>query len=343
MLGNVSFGDYFMRTPSDASRNFIVSMPRYSTQNLLVIEDEFQVKNDIEKEIQNITKVALEDRGLYDTLTPSRSNLETAIKDITESNIADNFVRLSEINGDVKQLNNGDITSVTFEYKDKKGNATQYVLEGEYTKTKSGSIILKNPKFVGILSQDVYGVANINDDIKQALYNKKLQERIVNNEIKQKVNINHPIYKQYYNVFIQELTNAKTAFDKIFELTENGEYEPKLDPSQTYANYHQKGGKFYVKDSNGRKLLVGNVFTSNKFKLNGKNYLGELFAHKDNSNNNNASFDFFYGGTTAKVMLQLVNFNLQNNNKLLLKKLLKIIFKILFQVILKNYLVIVIL
>lgn len=311
LLGNVSFGDYFMRTPSDASRNFIVSMPRYSTENLLVIEDEFQVKNDIEKEIQNIAKVALEDRGLYDTLTPSKSNLETAIKDIAKSDIKDKFVRLSEINGDVKQLNDGDITSVTFEYKDKKDNATQYVLEGEYTKTKNGSIILKNPKFIGILSQDVYGVANINDDIKQALYNKKLQERIVNNEIKQKVNVNHPIYKQYYNVFIQELTNAKTAFDKIFELTESGEYEPKLDPSQTYANYHQKGGKFYVKDSNGRKLLVGNVFISNKFKLNGKNYLGELFAHKDNSNNDNASFDFFYGGATAKVIQDATTGKLQ--------------------------------
>ena len=315
LLGNVSFGDYFMRTPSDASRNFIVSMPRYSTENLLIIEDEFQVKNDIEKEIQNITKVDLEDRGLYDTLTPSRSNLETAIKDITETNIADKFVRLSEINGDVKQLNDGDITSVTFEYKDKKGNATQYVLEGEYTKTKSGSIILKNPKFVGILSQDVYGVANINDDIKQALYDKKLQKRIINNEIKQKVNVNHPIYKQYYNVFIQELTNAKTAFDKIFELTESGEYEPKLDPSQTYANYHQKGGKFYIKDNNGRKLLVGNVFTSNKFKLNGKNYLGELFTHKDNSNNDNASFDFFYGGATAKVIQDATTGKLQLTEK----------------------------
>lgn len=120
------------------------------------------------------------------------------------------------------------------------------------------------------------------------------------------INREHPLFKQYYNIAIQELTNMAQAVNVMFKTNTNGNpiltdgnfefsdvYNSK--PNHFYNQYHKdgKGNVFTTKD--GHKVLAGRVF---KFKR---------LVSKTTPNSNNAfnellgygkPIDILYGGST---------------------------------------------
>lgn len=150
------------------------------------------------------------------------------------------------------------------------------------------------------------------------------------------VNINHPIFKQFRQVFIQELQDMATAINVLFE-HEGGKVRLDTDEKsptygmpifkpgyandeetarKLYNNYHTKKGKILKKLSTGQYGLLGDVFTSDRFKVtitneNGKleavNFADEILKH----------FNLLYGGanntylhtttTSNGVTVQLTN------------------------------------
>ena len=298
--------DYFLRTPSDASRNFVVTLPRYSTKSLFRLKNPIEANKKIDAKINEIAEIPADEIGLYETLTPVIANKQRAVNDLTKTNLRSRTIKASNINVEVeKQLGRkpqkGDTINVTYHYTNNDGVITKYVLEGVYGDKNGNNIVLEKPTLKGVLSHDMYGVKEIGDDILSSIHEQLRKTMVNSGELEMIIDKTSPVYQQYKAVFMQELTNAKTAFDKIFEEDGEGGYKAKLNPNQTFANYHQKGGKFYV-ESDGRRYLVGNVFRSAKFQLNGRNYLGELFAHADNSGSAvEPVFDFFYGGATKAI------------------------------------------
>ena len=298
--------DYFLRTPSDASRNFVVTLPRYSTKSLFRLKNPTEANKKIDAKINKIAEIPADEEGIYDTLTPVIADKKRALDDLTKGNLRSRTIKASNINTEVEETlgrkpQKGDTITVTYHYTNNDGVTTKYVLEGKYGDKNSNGIVLEKPTLKGVLSHDLYGAKEIADDLLSAIHEQLRQTMVNSGELEMIIDKSSPVYQQYKAVFMQELTNAKTAFDKIFEEDGEGGYKAKLNPNQTFTNYHQKGGKFYV-ESDGRRYLVGNVFRSGKFQLNGRNYLGELFAHADNSGNSVESvFDFFYGGATKAI------------------------------------------
>lgn len=298
--------DYFLRTPSDASRNFVVTLPRYSTKSLFRLKNPTEANKKIDAKINEIAEIPADEEGIYDTLTPVIADKKRALDDLTKGNLRSRTIKASNINTEVEETlgrkpQKGDIITVTYHYTNNDGVTTKYVLEGKYGDKNSNGIVLEKPTLKGVLSHDLYGVKEIGDDLLSSIHEQLRQTMVNSGELEMIIDKTSPVYQQYKAVFMQELTNAKTAFDKIFEEDGEGGYKAKLNPNQTFANYHQKGGKFYV-ESDGRRYLVGNVFRSAKFQLNGRNYLGELFAHADNSGSSvEPVFDFFYGGATKAI------------------------------------------
>lgn len=298
--------DYFLRTPSDASRNFVVTLPRYSTKSLFRLKNPTEANKKIDAKINEIAEIPADEIGLYETLTPVIANKQRAIDDLTKTNLRSRTIKVSNINTEVEETlgrkpQKGDTITVTYHYTNNDGVTTKYVLEGTYGDKNSNGIVLEKPTLKGVLSRDMYGAKEIGDDILSSIHEQLRQTMVNSGELEMIIDKSSPVYQQYKAVFMQELTNAKTAFDKIFEEDSEGGYKAKLNPNQTFANYHQKGGKFYV-ESDGRRYLIGNVFRSAKFQLNGRNYLGELFSHADNSGSSvEHVFDFFYGGATKAI------------------------------------------
>lgn len=129
------------------------------------------------------------------------------------------------------------------------------------------------------------------------------------------VNTNHPIFQQFRQVFIQELQDMATAINVLFE-HESGKVRLDTDEKsptygmpifkpgfandaetarKLYNNYHTKKGKILKKLSTGQYSLLGDVFTSDRFKVtilneNGKleavNFADEILKH----------FNLLYGG-----------------------------------------------
>lgn len=298
--------DYFLRTPSDASRNFIVTLPRYSTKSLFRLKDPIEANKKIDAKINEIAEIPFDEMGVYDTLTPVIADKRRAIDDLTKNNLRSRTIKVSNINAEVEETlgrkpQKGDTITITYSYTNNDGGTTKYVLEGKYGDKNNNGVVLEKPTLKGVLSHDKYGAKEIGDDLLSSIHEQLMQTMVNSGELEMIIDKSSPVYQQYKAVFMQELTNAKTAFDKIFKEDGEGGYKAKLKPNQTFANYHQKGGKFYVK-ANGRNYLVGNVFRSGKFQLNGRNYLGELFAHADNSGSSvDPVFDFFYGGATKAI------------------------------------------
>lgn len=130
------------------------------------------------------------------------------------------------------------------------------------------------------------------------------------------VNVEHPIFKQFKNIFVQELQDMATAVNVLFKndngkvvcdndldsktfslpIFKEGYSNDKETARRLYDNYHTKKGKILAKTDKGYKLL-GDVFKSDRFKItmtlsNGEQEVinfGERILQS-------GAFDVLYGG-----------------------------------------------
>lgn len=278
---NTDVADYFMRIPSDAPRNFSITAPRYSTSGL------FKIANQSE-----VTKAELELRSRYaqKVITDLSSAVNTKAFDIKYSNQVVNHlfaedesisIKLPPFVKGNKLYAEGNEVVIKFKYKNENAEEGQdvYLVRGIIENGR-----LNNGTLVGYNSNDNNSFSKeINNAIDKHI--KKTIDR--SGVIKYGVNKNHRIFKQFRNIFKQELLDAAVALNKFFVTDENGlvqrysENEASMldveegaikwqegvskdgrEVSGAYDNYHHKKGLIApdeVIDQNGNKGYITKI------------------------------------------------------------------------------------
>ena len=318
------FAQYFMRIPSDAPKNFIVRSARYAYDDskygkLLTIENASEVSNEVDKELNKLSKVennySKEQLSQF-TDVSSKKDYNRMISDLQSDRIRNRRVYPNNIleGYNVKE---GDIVSVGYSYKDEANNETRYIIRGKLKFDSYGRTYIDNA--TASIVGDINSI-NITSSIKSVILRKAYKKGNINGvEIKRKLNTNHPLYAQYRNVFVQELTDMANAINTWFQTDDEGKIilwtenevkpegvktgDPKfkegwgLDEEsarKAYAIYHVgKGHKHFIeKDSTGAWHFTGRLFTDDKFSITDPD--GTI--HNYGQDIIDEAIDFFYGG-----------------------------------------------
>ena len=318
---SIKFANYFMRIPSDAPKNFIMTAPKYSidesrvgaNDGLFIIENKVEADRKIYQQINGIATVGEEYAALEGNAV--KRSLNQLINNVTSKNINNiilqNKKAIFEENPKV-----GDKVNVTFDYTSKDGVSTQYVLEGTLA-NENGRLVLQAPEFKGFVGDTK------SSDVNTSLFNHFQKRLIKSGDIKRSINTNHPIYQQFRQVFVQELNDAATALDRFF-VTKNGMVElddnidsptygqpifregfdnSKATTRKLYAGYHVGKGKNILDiDDNGKAHLTGSVFTSDRFKITKTNNDSSVTERNYGQEILDEAVDFLYGGANGKYI-----------------------------------------
>lgn len=296
------YGMYFMRTPSDAPKNFNMVMARYRYHDirkgdLFTISNQAEINKAIGDRLNDksegemkytdqsmIGKVAFQpNAGLDSFITRERAAAIIFDGNNKAIKITSDFVR-QQLDSERVKPENGRVKVQLYVGKDKKD---QIIVSGKYNHN-SGT--LSDIKYEGVK----YG---FDEGFRDWYFDREFKAAIERGEAVRTVNHNHPIFQQYKRAYLQELADAAEALGKFFELnddgsvaldfTEDGKAIPRIkagidinDPNSNkgYETYHfkldsKKHRSQFWKDSSDdsepfdKVTLIGTVFHSNKFKL----------------------------------------------------------------------------
>lgn len=296
----LSLANYFMRIPSDAPKNFIVRAARYAYHDtnygdLFTIENNEEFENTIADELNNlpkIDKVPTESQFKQFIKVESRDDYNRMISDLRATRINRRKIMDYQILKDPNHkgsYKSGDNLTIGYVYTDELGNQDRYVLQGTAEFDSDNNIYITNAK--------PYHIGNeFTSDVRQNLVDKIRREanrtgKIGDVVINKQINVNHPLFQQYRNVFIQELTDMAHNINQWFVTDANGKIqewqegestdhkagEPKfkqgwgLDEEsarKAYAVYEVgKGHKHFVEYNDKTKGLTftGSLFRDDRF------------------------------------------------------------------------------
>ena len=332
---NIDMANYFMRIPSDAPKNFIITAPKYSANGLFIIENQKEADNKINESINRLTS------NEFDKYSKEYNQLEQiTLQQNADVNKKSNIVTLNkmrhhitaqhpgniiinkrnQLNESRNEIKEGAKVSITFKYESSNGVPEYYVMSGTFEK-HNGQEMIANPQFETFL--DIAHSSEVRDMLSKH-YTKVF---IDNGTIKRTINTNHVLFKQIKNMFIQELTDAATAINLLFEHNEGVvNVDPKTgmpiftkdynnseeSGKKLFAVYHvDKSGKVLKKKSDGTYETTGKVFTSDRFVI-AKKVKGEVVEINYGKQIIKEAFDFLYGGahtTNSKSLRFSVNTN----------------------------------
>lgn len=322
--GSFPFAQYFMRIPSDAPKNFIVRSARYELNdlrfgNFIIVENKSEIDAELDKEVNKIPRIennySKEQLKQFIDVNTKKSYTQM-ISDLQSNRIRNRRVYPNNIleGYNVKE---GDTVSAGYSFKEMGGEETRYIIKGKLKHDNYGRTYIDNA--TASIVGDINSI-NIPASIKANILRKANKEGNINGvEIKRKLNTNHPLYYQYRNVFVQELTDMANAINTWFQTDDEGKIilwtekegkpegvktgDPKfregwgLDEEsarKAYAIYHVgKGHKHFIeKDSKGAWHFTGRLFTDDKFSITDPD--GTI--HNYGQDIINETIDFFYGG-----------------------------------------------
>lgn len=296
----LSLANYFMRIPSDAPKNFIVRAARYAYHDanygdLFTIENNEEFENAITNELNNLPKtdkVPTESQLKQFIKVESRDDYNRMISDLRATRINRRKIMDYQILKDPTHkgsYKSGDNLAIGYIYTDELGNQDRYVLQGTVEFDSDNNMYIVNAK--------PYHIGNeFTSDVRQNLVDKIRREanrtgKVGDVVINKQININHPLFQQYRNVFIQELTDMVHNINQWFVTDTNGKIqewqegestdhkagEPKfkqgwgLDEEsarKAYAVYEVgKGHKHFVEYNDKTKGLTftGSLFRDDRF------------------------------------------------------------------------------
>lgn len=329
---DIKVANYFMRIPSDAPKNFIITAPKYSSNGLFNISNQNEVSIEVNRRINSLTRPEFNDQEealqyMVSVNDVSYNKIRYHITSKNPGNIVINK-RSQLVESDAKV---GDEVSITYQYKDKNGNTEYYVMKGTLER-ENGNDIISNPKFYSFL--DFGHISEINNMLSEH-FTKQLDKE---GFIKKEINTNHVLFKQIRNMFVQELTDAANAINLIFQ-NKDGIVDVNLDTNepifnvgfdnteesarQLYAVYHVgKKGTILEKTIDGKYKLTGRVFGSDRFQI-AREVNGKIEVRNYGQEIIDEAFDFLYGGAsnlTLKTTLGpkgvSVQLNDAQNNKI---------------------------
>lgn len=296
----LSLANYFMRIPSDAPKNFIVRAARYAYHDtnygdLFTIENNEEFENAITDELNNLPKtdkVPTESQLKQFIKVESRDDYNRMISDLRATRINRRKIMDYQILKDPNHkgsYKSGDNLTIGYVYTDELGNQDRYVLQGTAKFDSDNNIYITNAK--------PYHIGNeFTSDVRQNLVDKIRREanrtgKIGDVVINKQINVNHPLFQQYRNVFIQELTDMAHNINQWFVTDANGKIqqwqegestdhkagEPKFKQGwgfdeesarKAYAVYEVgKGHKHFVEYNDKTKGLTftGSLFKDDRF------------------------------------------------------------------------------
>ena len=297
---DIKLANYFMRIPSDAPKNFIIRAARYAYHDtnygdLFTIENNEEVENAITKALNDIPKTEKSPNAAQlkqFIKVESREDYNQMISDLRATRINKRKIRDYQILKDVNHKGSyqtGDNIAIGYTYTDELGNEDKYVLQGKIEFDSDNNMYITNAK--------PYHIGNtFTSDVRQNLIDKIRREanrtgKIGDVVINKQINTNHPLFQQYRNVFIQELTDMAHNINQWFVTDANGRIqewqegestdhkagEPKfkqgwgLDKEsarKAYAIYEVgKGHKHFVEYNDKTKGLTftGSLFKDDRF------------------------------------------------------------------------------
>jgi hypothetical protein len=284
VTNSIPLANYFMRTPSDAPKTFIVRAPRYhitksnpirTVTNAADVDN--YIKNYVTEHISSMSETAFNQanpRAKFIQLEDNRSDRAQITRDLTDNNITRSVYENEIIRND------GKTATIGYQFVDEEGNVNKYIITGSIRPVKGmNKFVIENGKAT-ILDNN-----EMRDNLRPMIYDKYRKQayrngRIGDVQVYYQVNREHPIYKQFRKIFNQELTNMAEAINMIFLTGDDGviqreaDGKPKFNPNNAfgldkesarrlYANYQTKKDKYL--DSNYG--LVGNMFHSDKFTI----------------------------------------------------------------------------
>lgn len=284
VTNSIPLANYFMRTPSDAPKTFVVRAPRYHiTKNNPIrtvtnaADVDNYIKNYVAEYIASMSESAFNQanpRAKFIQLEDNRSDRAQITRDLTDNNITRSVYENEIIRND------GKTATIGYQFADEEGNVNKYIITGSIRPVKGmNKFVIENGKAT-ILDNN-----EMRDNLRPMIYDKYRKQayrngRIGDVQVNYQVNREHPIYKQFRKIFNQELTNMAEAINMIFLTGDDGVIQreaygkPKFNPNNAfgldkesarrlYANYQTKKDKYL--DSNYG--LVGNMFHSDKFTI----------------------------------------------------------------------------
>lgn len=306
---DIDFANYFMRVPSDAPKNFIIRAARYRTKggkygNLFNVENSKEVNQAIETYLD--TEIPSETRADNEVKTSKFVNLTTnkeynqMVHDLTTKTIGRRKIMPFNILED-KNHKSGSEIAIGYKYTDDSGKVDKYELHGTLDIDSNGAYYITNAKPVLISSMNE---TKVSDRFSPTLYQSlvsKINRRanvtgmIGNTKVNRVINTNHPLYIQYRNMFVQELTDMAHSINQWFETDNTGkilrwqkEENPELaeqpkfkgdwgfdeeSARRAYAVYEVgKGHKHFVEMNPTTKALTftGRLFHDDRFELTDK-------------------------------------------------------------------------
>lgn len=237
----ITYASYFMRTPSDAPKNFVITAPKYAygfgKDALYIDSDKAGTDRKIDANIKDITnnhqygQSLIEDKALaYNPMASVPENvlnLSSAQvarlllgKSIDKVKIDNKTLRTNIISKAKK--NNGTARFIVSDA-EKEGKKTVLVVEA---KVKDGKITDITSK--GLISEgsldfpDTKLDGTIQEAAKAKLDEQLRRDMLNKGEITTKINTNHPIFKAYKRAFMGEVMEAANALDKFFETNSDG-------------------------------------------------------------------------------------------------------------------------
>lgn len=306
---DIDFANYFMRVPSDAPKNFIIRAARYKTKggkygNLFNVENSKEVSQAIETYLD--TEIPSETRADNEVKTSKFVNLITnkeynqMVHDLTTKTIGRRKIMPFNIL-EGKNHKSGSEIAVGYKYIDNSGKVDKYELHGTLDIDSNGAYYITDAKPVLISSMNE---TKVSDRFSPTLYQSlvsKINRRanvtgmIGNTKVNRVINTNHPLYIQYRNMFVQELTDMAHSINQWFETDNTGkilrwqkEENPELagqpkfkadwgfdeeSARRAYAVYEVgKGHKHFVEMNSTTKALTftGRLFHDDRFELTDK-------------------------------------------------------------------------
>ena len=327
VTNSIPLANYFMRTPSDAPKTFVVRAPRYhitksnpirTVTNAADVDN--YIKNYVAEHIASMSESAFNQanpRAKFIQLEDNRSDRAQLTRDLTDNNITRSVYENEIIRND------GKTATIGYQFADEEGNVNKYIITGYIRPVKGmNKFVIENGKAT-ILDNN-----EMRDNLRPMIYDKYRKQayrngRIGDVQVNYQVNREHPIYKQFRKIFNQELTNMAEAINMIFLTGDDGviqreaDGKPKFNPNNAfgldkesarrlYANYQTKKDKYL--DSNYG--LVGNMFHSDKFTITNyktgkvRNYGQELLDDYFDSLYNGSKGGFIhFGYENGKIKL----------------------------------------
>lgn len=297
---DIKLANYFMRIPSDAPKNFIIRAARYAYHDsnygdLFTIENNEEFETAIAKALNDIPKTEKSPNAAQlkqFIKVESREDYNQMISDLRATRINKRKIRDYQILKDVNHKGSyqtGDNIAIGYTYTDELGNEDKYVLQGKIEFDSDNNMYITNAK--------PYHIGNeFTSDVRQNLIDKIRREanrtgKIGDIVINKQINTNHPLFQQYRNVFIQELTDMAHNINQWFVTDDNGRIqewqegestdhkagEPKFNQGwgfdkesarKAYAVYEVgKGHKHFVEYNDKTKGLTftGSLFKDDRF------------------------------------------------------------------------------